>query len=380
MMHRRRIAWLQGDAPGAELVAAARRVFDVLAPGLAEHEVASIGWEAWLEQGESVPAATLQLCSAADAVLIGALARGPDDSDPKRLAARLGAAPAGPEPVPAPLLRLCRALGLGVQVTECKLYPSHLATETPFELAVYTPELSTLAGGVRVHPVDESCLRELLQGQHAADWQALPAGAELELTLGVLSRDVCRRALREAFGWAQRHEPAVVSVVSGRCESPVRPGMLRTEARRMAREYLDVQLREVLASTLCGPLLTRPSSYGALVCSPEVSAQVTALAAYRAGGPALAATAFLGESRGCFLPLEPADQSYAGQGRANPVAVFQAVRMMLGHLQQEQAAARLDAAIAELLAGGPRTLDRGGDASTAQVTDYVLAQVAQSEK
>jgi isocitrate/isopropylmalate dehydrogenase len=328
-----------------------------------------------------VPAATVHLCSAADAVLIGALARGPDDSDPKRLAARMGTAPAGPETVPAPLLRLRRVLGLDLQRTECKLYPGHLdGGEAAFHLVVYTPELPLLAGGLRVSPVDEGCLRELLQVQHAADWQALPPGAELELSLGVLSRDVCRRALREAYAWAQSHEPSVVTVVGDRRESPVHPGMLRAEARRMGREFLDVQLREALASSLCGGLLARPASYGALVCSPEVSMQITALAAYRAGGSALAATAFLGESRGCFLPLEPADQSYAGQGRANPVAVFQAVRMMLDFLGQDQAAARLDAAIAALLANGPRTLDRGGDALSGEVTEFVLAHVTQSEK
>src|SRR5687768_730747 len=119
---RRRIAWLPGDPPGEELVEAARQVYQALLPDSAEHETGTFGWSAWLQTGQGVPSSTLDLCLSADAVLIGALARGPEDSDPKRLQARLAALREGHEP--DPLTHLRRELELGLMVADCRLYPA----------------------------------------------------------------------------------------------------------------------------------------------------------------------------------------------------------------------------------------------------------------
>jgi 3-isopropylmalate dehydrogenase len=365
-----RIAWLAGDGPGAELVEAARRVFDALAPGPARHETGSIGWTEWLEHGECVPTATLELCSAADAVLVGAVARAPESGDPKRLQARLAADL--PETGPDPLIILRRALGLGLQITECRFQPGE---GEPFELAILTPELPLLAGGERLHPVADNCLPELVVDRRPYDWTTLPGGQDLELAIAVLSRETCQAALRQAFVRARQLPTPAVTVVVGRGASPIVPGLLRKEARQLSHEFLDVQLREADAPAVCAGLLSRPASWGVLVCSPGTSDTVTAVAAHRSGGAGLVATSFLGETRACFTPLEPASRAYAGYGGASPVAVLEALRQLLAFLGRDVAAARLGAALAELLARGPRTIERGGDASTAEVTRFVIERL-----
>jgi len=69
-----------------------------------------------------------------------------------------------------------------------------------------------------------------------------------------------------------------------------------------------------------------------------------------------------------FEPIHGSAPKYTGQGRVNPIASIEAVRMMLDHLGEKEAAAGVDAAVAAVLAAGDvRTKDIGGTNSTAEV-------------
>ena len=66
----------------------------------------------------------------------------------------------------------------------------------------------------------------------------------------------------------------------------------------------------------------------------------------------------------------------AGKGVANPVAAVWSAVLMLEHLGEPSAAARLMQAIEQVCADGPRTRDVGGNATTAQVGDAIVAAIA----
>ncbi|MCB0132586.1 MAG: hypothetical protein KDD78_17110, partial [Caldilineaceae bacterium] len=63
----------------------------------------------------------------------------------------------------------------------------------------------------------------------------------------------------------------------------------------------------------------------------------------------------------------------AGRGIANPIATVLAGAMLLDHLGENAAARRIEQAVTRTLANGPKTGDLGGDASTAQITDALIA-------
>jgi 3-isopropylmalate dehydrogenase len=79
---------------------------------------------------------------------------------------------------------------------------------------------------------------------------------------------------------------------------------------------------------------------------------------------------------GVFEPVHGSAPDIAGKGIANPLAMFLSVALLLRHgLHLEAEAVAIESAVDRALADGLRTHDLGGDASTAQATDAVLAQL-----
>jgi 3-isopropylmalate dehydrogenase len=74
-----------------------------------------------------------------------------------------------------------------------------------------------------------------------------------------------------------------------------------------------------------------------------------------------------------FEPVHGSAPDIAGQGIANPLAMFLSGAMMLRHqfAMQDEASA-LESAVDRALAGGLRTHDLGGAATTAQAAAAVL--------
>ena len=103
------------------------------------------------------------------------------------------------------------------------------------------------------------------------------------------------------------------------------------------------------------------------------------LAAALAGSLGIAPTANLNPERtfpSMFEPIHGSAFDIAGKGIANPIATFWTASMMLEHLGEREAAARLMAAIERVTAAGaPLTRDLGGTATTREVTDAVVAAV-----
>jgi 3-isopropylmalate dehydrogenase len=81
-----------------------------------------------------------------------------------------------------------------------------------------------------------------------------------------------------------------------------------------------------------------------------------------------------GDGPGLFEPVHGSAPDIAGQGVANPLAMFLSVALMLRHgLGLPEEAAALESAVDQALDQGLRTRDLGGQASTAEATDAVLA-------
>jgi 3-isopropylmalate dehydrogenase len=79
---------------------------------------------------------------------------------------------------------------------------------------------------------------------------------------------------------------------------------------------------------------------------------------------------------GLFEPVHGSAPDIAGQGIANPLAMFLSAAMMLRHgLGLESEAAAVESAVDRALAEGLRTPDLGGSAGTAEATRAVLAHL-----
>ena len=142
-------------------------------------------------------------------------------------------------------------------------------------------------------------------------------------------------------------------------------------------EDQDIPLEHMLVDNAAMQLVSRPAEFDVLLTENLFGDILSDEAAMLTGSLGMLPSASLGESGpGLFEPVHGSAPDIAGTGRANPLAMFGSVAMMLRHgLAMEDAAAAVESAVDLALGKGLRTPDLGGDASTEAATRAVLANL-----
>jgi tartrate dehydrogenase/decarboxylase/D-malate dehydrogenase len=149
-------------------------------------------------------------------------------------------------------------------------------------------------------------------------------------------------------------------------------------AEQVAEEFPDVTYERVLVDALAARMVTNPGSLDVVVASNLFGDILTDLGAAIQGGMGMAASANVapgGGAPGLYEPVHGSAPDIAGQGIANPIGCLWSASMMLEDIGEEPAARQLQEAIATVVRDGPRTRDLGGEASTTEVGDAVVAAI-----
>ncbi|WP_201313773.1 3-isopropylmalate dehydrogenase [Dyella sp. EPa41] len=346
---RAQIVTLPGDGVGPEVTAAAVAVLDAVAAHFDHHfhfEEQLIGGCAIDATGEPLPAASLDACKAADAVLLGAVG-GPKWSDPN--------APVRPE---QGLLALRAALGVYANLRPLQVHPA-LASLSPLK-------------NEKLKNVDVLFVRELTGGAYfGAKTRTIDTATdECKYTVAEVER-----VTRRAFQLARERRKHVTSVDKANVLETSR--LWRSTVTRIAAEFPDVKLEHQLVDSMAMLLLTQPGKYDVVVTENLFGDILTDEAAALAGSLGLLPSASLGEGKaGLYEPIHGSAPDIAGQGVANPVGAILSAAMLLRHsLGLEQEASTVEAAVADVVEHGPRTRDIGGSAGTKDVLEAVLAAI-----
>jgi tartrate dehydrogenase/decarboxylase/D-malate dehydrogenase len=142
--------------------------------------------------------------------------------------------------------------------------------------------------------------------------------------------------------------------------------------------FPDVQTERVLVDAMTTRMVLKPASIDTVVASNLHADILSDLAAALSGSLGIAPTANLNPERtfpSMFEPIHGSAFDITGKGVANPIATFWTASMMLEHLGETQAAARLMKAIETVTAKKVFTPDLGGTARTADVTRAVIASL-----
>jgi tartrate dehydrogenase/decarboxylase/D-malate dehydrogenase len=134
----------------------------------------------------------------------------------------------------------------------------------------------------------------------------------------------------------------------------------------------------VLVDALAARMVRDPGSLDVVVASNLFADILTDLAAAIQGGMGMAASANVAPGSdvpGVFEPVHGSAPDIAGQGVANPCGAIWSAVLMLDHLGEAEAAARLMAALEGTCRDGPRTRDVGGSATTREVGDAIVARL-----
>jgi 3-isopropylmalate dehydrogenase len=337
-----RIVTLPGDGIGPEVTAAALDVLNELRDDL-DFEEHLIGGASIDAHGTPLTDETLAACKGADAVFLGAVG-GPkwDTTDPDK-----------PRPEQG-LLGLRRELDL-------------FANLRPVRASKALLDASPLKREI-IEGTDLIVFRELTGGIYFGEKTRTDARAT---DLNVYTVPEIERIARSAFRAARRR---VTSIDKANVLEVSR--LWRETVRRVhGEEFPNVQLEHVLVDNAAMSLIATPRHFDVILTDNMFGDILSDEAAMLTGSIGMLPSASLGTPGmpGVFEPVHGSAPDIAGQGIANPLAMFLSGAMLLRHgLGFENEAAALESAVDRALEDGLRTHDLGGTATTADATRAVL--------
>jgi 3-isopropylmalate dehydrogenase len=335
-----RIVTLPGDGIGPEIMAPALEV--LRAVGEFEFEEHLFGGASIDAHGTALTDEVLGACRSADAVLLAAVG-GPkwDTTDPQK-----------PRPEQG-LLGLRKGLGLYANLRPVKALPA-LYDASPLRRE-------------RIEGTELLVVRELTGGIYFGEKTRTETSAS----------DVCSYTVEEI----ERIARTAFAAARSRVSSVDKANVLETSrlwrevvSTVHSHEFPHVELEHVLVDNAAMQLISSPRHFDVILTENMFGDILSDEAAMLTGSIGMLPSASLGgEGPGVFEPVHGSAPDIAGQGVANPLAMFLSAAMLLRHgLGMESEAGAVEAAVRRVLDDGLRTPDLGGTAGTAQTTSAVL--------
>ena len=338
-----KICLLPGDGIGPEIIAEGRKVLDPLGAKFDasfEYTEALLGGIAIDETGEALPEDTLRVAKASDAVLLAAVG-GPkwDTTDPNK-----------PRPEQG-LLGIRKALGLYANLRPVRIFgaladASSLKPEVidGVDLVIVRELTGGLYFGLRERFYDEEgCGADGAAGQRAYD------------TLEYREYEI-ERIVRHAFETARKRKGRVHSIDKANVLETSR--LWREVAHRIAGEYPDVEIVDMLVDNAAMQLINNPAQFDVVVTENMFGDILSDEASMLTGSLGMLASASLGDGTALYEPSHGSAPDIAGQGIANPLAQILSVEMMLRYsFDMQDAADAVASAVEAVLDEGWRTGD-----------------------
>ncbi len=346
------IAVLAGDGIGQEIMVEAVRVLDALNLPDLRLDHADVGGVAYKNHGHPLPPATLDLAKTADAVLFGAV--GDPDCD-----------------------NLDRHLRPEQAVLGLRKEMQTFANLRPAKAFAGLENLSALKPDI-AGAIDLLILRELTgdiyfgeKGQRKTD-----AGLREGYDVMAYDEEEIARIAHVAFKAAQSRRKKLCSVDKA---NVLQTSVLwREVVNEVASDYPDVELSHMYVDNAAMQLVRNPGQFDVMLTGNIFGDILSDQASMCVGSIGLLASASVGTgTKGLFEPIHGSAPDIAGQGIANPSAMILSAAMMLRHsFGMESEAVRIEQAVATVLQQGILGHDLGGSASTQEIGDAVVAQLA----
>lgn len=335
-----KLAVIPGDGIGPEVIAEALQVLDVVLPGV-EKTHYDLGAKRFHATGEVLPVGVIDELRGHDAILLGAI------GDPS---------------VPSGVLERGLLLKTRFELDHhVNLRPSRL----------YDGVSSPLAGAPAI---DFVVVREGTEGPYTGNGGAIRAGTPHEVATEVSLNTAfgVDRVVRYAFALASKRRKHLTLVHKTNVLT-FAGGLWSRVVADVGAEHPDVEVayQHIDAATIY--MVTDPGRFDVIVTDNLFGDIITDLAAAVSGGIGLAASGNIdatGTNPSMFEPVHGSAPDIAGKGIADPTAAVMSVALLLNHIGQDAAAARVDRAVAEHLASrGDHTY------STAEVGERIRARL-----
>jgi len=376
-MSKYRIAWLPGDGIGNDVMEAARVVLDSVELD-AEYVHGDIGWDFWCKEGDAFPTRTVELLNNVDAALFGAITYKPVKAAEAELVPGLRGRGLVYR---SPIVRMRQLFDLYVCLRPCKAYPTNpLNHREGIDLVVFRENTEDLYAGVEFNPVPTELAATLTGLSKPFAHFANMAGDQYAISCKINTKKGSERIVRAAFEFARQHGRKKVTIVHKANVVRATDGLFLEEAKKVARDFPEIQTDDANIDAICMWLLKNPFAYDVLVAPNLYGDIISDLCAQMVGGLGFGCSGNIGEKLAVFEPTHGSAPKYAGQYKVNPIATILAAKMMLDWLGEKEKAARIELAVAEVIKDGRvRTYDMGGKSSTLEMGKAIAAAVGETK-
>ena len=270
---------------------------------------------------------------------------------------------------------LRKTLDLYGQVRPCKSYPGVRSRYEDVDLIIVREATEDLYAGIEFEQGSDDAgqlIRWLTEHGH-------PVRDDAGISVKPLTVAGTRRVVQFAFDYARRNRRSKVTAVHKANIMKFSDGLFLRVAREVAAENGDLEFEDRIVDNLCMQLVQRPEEYDVLVLPNLYGDIVSDLAAGLIGGLGLAPGANFGAHAAVFEPTHGSAPKYAGQNKVNPMAMMLSGVLMLRHLEETEAAGRLESALAEVIREGRSvtydmkpTRDDPSAVGTSDVADAII--------
>jgi isocitrate dehydrogenase (NAD+) len=244
---------------------------------------------------------------------------------------------------------LRKSLDLYAQVRPCKRYEGVRSRFDAVDLVVVRENTEDLYAGIEYEEGTDAA-RELIEWIEARGGRLRHRDAGISIK--PISITGTRRIVQFAFDYARRHGRRKVTAVHKANIMKFTDGLYLRVAREVAEANDDIEFDDRIVDNMCMQLVQRPEEYDVLVLPNLYGDVVSDLCAGMIGGLGLAPGANFGEGTAIFEPTHGSAPKYAGQNKVNPMAMMLSGMLMLRHLGEDEAADRLEHAIADVIRAG----------------------------
>jgi len=192
-------------------------------------------------------------------------------------------------------------------------------------------------------------------------------------SIKIISRKASERIGRSAFEYARKHGRKTVTAVHKSNIMKMTDGLFLESVFNVAKDYPEIKVEDRVVDNMCMQLVQKPELYDILVLPNLYGDILSDLGAGLIGGLGVAPGANIGEEVAVFEAVHGSAPKYAGMNRANPTATLLSMIMMLDHINEMEAARRVEKALRMVLKEGKHTtVDLGGNAGTREMADAVI--------
>lgn len=354
------ISLLPGDGIGPEVAEATRRVLDATGVGF-DWEVCAAGLDAFESTGELLPKDTLDSIRRNGIGLKG--------------------------PITTPVGSGFRSVNVALR-QELNLYAnlrpgrSIKGVQSRFQdidLVIVRENTEDTYAGVEFDTgTDEAA--EVIKTINTYSKKQL--AADSAITIKMITADASRRIVKFAFDYARANGRKKVTAVHKANIMKFTDGLFLRVAEEVSKDYPEIEFDDRIVDNMCMQLMQKPDLYDVMVMPNLYGDIVSDVVAGMIGGLGVAPGGNIGADGAVFEPIHGSAPSHAGKNVANPVAMLLSGAMMLRHLNEQDAAERVENAVATVIGKGEKVTydlradrDQSKAAGTTDMADAIIAEL-----